>query len=207
MSSTLALTFTPDPAFSFQSERLYISHWLPDNPVHCDFLVALYNTPLFIQSCGKSGIDTRDKAKNFIEKRWNADFARNGYGQYLVSIKTKPDATLAESVPIGSVSLMRGVPPDAYDVPDIGYVIIPEENGKGYATEAAKRLMEYAREELGVKGVFGFCGANHKHSQAVLRKLLEYRGERNLRVFGEERSAVYALPEMDQDLKVYGVDD
>ncbi|EIN06742.1 GNAT family acetyltransferase [Punctularia strigosozonata HHB-11173 SS5] len=199
--------FTPDPNFFIETDRLYISHWLPDVPAHCQFLCTLWSSPGFVQSCGKTGIDTPEKAKNIIEQRFGAHHARNGYGMYLVSLKPKPGATREESVPIGSGSLLSGVPPNAYEFPDVGYAIIDEENGKGYATEVTRALISYATKELGLKGVFGFCAADNKHSQAVLNKVLQYRGERNLRVFGGARSAVYALPEMDQDLKVYGVDD
>lgn len=133
---------------------------------------------------------------------------RNRYGRYLVSRKPHRDAALPESTPIGIVTLMKGEPPDAYSAPDIGYAILPEENGKGYATEAAIGLLQYAQETLGVTGVFGFCNKDDSRSGRVLGKVgLEFRGVRELRVFGGARSAVYALPGMSRDLKKYGIDD
>jgi RimJ/RimL family protein N-acetyltransferase len=103
---------------------------------------------------------------------------------------------------------MKGEPPNAYLRPDIGYTILPDQSGKGYATEAAAALLEYAQRSLGIDGVFGFCDKNNKRSTRVLEKIgLEYRGQRKLKVFGGSESVVYALKGMDQDLKVYGVDD
>lgn len=109
---------------------------------------------------------------------------------------------------MGTVSLMRGEAPNAYLVPDIGYSMLPEESGKGYASEAGRGLIEYARRELGIQGVFGFCGRDDSRSRRVLEKIgLEFRGERRLRVFGGKESAVFASRVMSLDLKEYGLDD
>jgi RimJ/RimL family protein N-acetyltransferase len=195
----MATDFSPPPTFSIPTERLHISYFQPGNSEHSTFLARLWSN---------SGIDTPEKADQFIKTRIQADYNRNKYGQLLVSLKLSPNASVAESKLIGVVSLMKGEPPNAYLQPDIGYSIVPEENGKGYATEAAIGLLDYARQELGVEGVFGFCGKNDSRSRRVLEKIgLEFRGEKKLRVFGGADSAVYALPGMDQDLRVYGIDD
>jgi RimJ/RimL family protein N-acetyltransferase len=101
---------------------------------------------------------------------------------------------------------MKGSPPDPhYLAPDVGYAILPEENGKGYATEAAKGVLEYARKDLGIEDAFGFCAAEDMRSRRVLEKVgLMFRGIADLIVFGGKRSAVYALPSM-EDLTVYNL--
>jgi RimJ/RimL family protein N-acetyltransferase len=179
-----------------------------NNPEHSEFLVRLWNTDDFIKSCGNTGLDTPEKAAAFIKNRVQKDYLRNKHGQFLVSLKPHPDASLAESGLIGVVSLMKGEPPNAYSAPDIGYTILPEESGKGYATEASIGLLGYARRELGIKDVVGFCGHDDARSARVLQKIgLQFRGNRKLRIFGGAHSAVYAWPEMSQDLTVYGIDD
>lgn len=102
---------------------------------------------------------------------------------------------------------MKGSPPGPhYLAPDIGYTILPEESGKGYATEAAKGLLEYARVELDIHAAFGFCAATDMRSRRVLDKIgMDYRGVAALAVFGGKESAVYALPVMDTDLAVYNL--
>ncbi|OKL62050.1 hypothetical protein UA08_02402 [Talaromyces atroroseus] len=200
--------FSPPSSFSIPTERLHISYIQPENPDHHAFIVHLWNTEQFIQTCGNTGIDTPEKAKEFCKNRVQADYNRNKHGQFLVSLKPHPDASLAESKLIGMVSLMKGEPPNAYTCPDIGYTMLPEENGKGYATEAALGLLDYARRELNVTGVFGFCSKDNPASRRVLEKLgLEFRGLRKLRIFGGSLDAVYATPEMSSDLTVYGIDD
>lgn len=191
-----------DPNFYIETPRLYISYFLPTSPKHCSFLVELYNSPLFISTEGKTGIYNDLQAQERIGTRFLAEHKRNGYGTYLVSLKTTPTTSLVESQPIGSVSLMRG---DTIKAPDIGYSIIPEMNGKGYATESGKALLDYAKRELGVSEVLGFFNANNAHSRRVMEKIgLEDRGVVKLAVFGGVESAVYALPGM-KDLKEYGI--
>jgi RimJ/RimL family protein N-acetyltransferase len=102
---------------------------------------------------------------------------------------------------------MKGAPPGPlYLAPDIGYTILPEESGKGYATEAAKGLLEYASGELDIHGAFGFCAATDMRSRRVLEKIgMDYRGVAALSVFGGKESAVYTLPGMEKDLAVYNL--
>ena len=85
--------------------------------------------------------------------------------------------------------------------------MLPEHQNQGYATEAAKALIERARRDWGVDGVFGFCSPKNAASCRVLEKIgLENRGVRKLRVFGGVESVVFTLPGMAADLMVYGVD-
>jgi RimJ/RimL family protein N-acetyltransferase len=110
--------------------------------------------------------------------------------------------------PIGTVSLTRGIPPDPhYLAPDIGFAMLPGECRKGYATEAAKALLEYASKNLGMDAVFGFCSPANQRSRGALEKIgMEFRGVKPLKVFGGEDSAVYVLPGMSDDLSVYNLD-
>jgi len=193
-----------DPNFYIETPRLYISYFLL-NSANSTFLVYLYNTPLFLASEGLTEVTTPEKALGRIQEfhNWHATY---GYGQYLVSLKPHATASFAESSPIGSVSLMRGKDQYSPTAPDIGYCIVPEQNGKGYATEAAEALLRYAREKLGVKDVLGFCDAANGASVKVMEKLgFESRGLREVKLFGGKESAVYALPGMDEDLMVYNV--
>lgn len=61
--------------------------------------------------------------------------------------------------------------PDDPDAAEITYTISPEHQGKGYATEAAEGLVDYATENLGIKRVVAqFFGINLS-SVAVAEKL------------------------------------
>jgi len=54
---------------------------------------------------------------------------------------------------------------------EIGYLLLPEEAGRGYATEAARALTSAAFAELGAHRVFGRIDARNEASAAVLRRI------------------------------------
>ncbi|SPN96578.1 uncharacterized protein DNG_00101 [Cephalotrichum gorgonifer] len=195
-----------DPNFAIDTPRLRISHFQPDNDAHCDFLVELYNSP----ALGPSPITTREKARERLAGRVRDEHARNGYGAYLVSLKEQAQAGERETLtltPVGTVSLMRGEEPNCYAVPDLGFALMPAYFRRGYATEAAKALMEYAARELGLGGrVLGLTDPANEAARGVFRKLgFEDRGERVLTVFGGVVGSVWTAPGMDGDLAIYGL--
>ncbi|KAK0651007.1 including n-acetylases of ribosomal protein [Cercophora newfieldiana] len=203
-----------DPDFFVESPRLFISYLLPEKDEHCDFLVALYNTPEFIASIGghPTTITTRDVARKVLAGRFRDEHARNGYGTYLVSLKDANShgqdrlAAFRSATPIGTIGLMRGEEPDRYEAPDIGFAVLSEHMRKGYTREAALAIMDYLEKEKGVRDVLGFCNPGNNASKAVFKSLgFEYRGEMPLRVFGNEISAVWAKKGMSEDLSIYGL--
>lgn len=176
-----------DPNFFFESERLRFSYWLPTDE-HCEFLVKLWTEPLFIEGEGNTGIDTVEKARTRISERFVNEHERNGYGQFLVSLKDSGKK-------IGTVSLSRGKD-SAIPLPDVGFAILTEENGKGYGPEAGRAAIEWVKRERGVEGVFGFCNPKNTRSRRAMEKAgLEYQGIRKLLQFGpNEEGCCYASP-------------
>ena len=68
-------------------------------------------------------------------------------------------------------------PPDADGVVEIGYEIAPSLRGQGYATEAARRLVDYAFG-AGAKTVIAHSLAETNASNSVMRKLgMRFAGE------------------------------
>lgn len=179
---------------NLSTERLLITRFDP-TPENAEFLVELYNTPDFIAGEGRTGIDTAPKALAALE-RMGARFDQYGHGVYLVWLihnTDRPDhkdgstADTDTLTRIGSVSLMRG----DYTAPDIGFALLPAYTKRGYATEAARRIMRHAVEDLGYDGVLGLCAAGNTSSRAALERLgMEDRGVHELKGFGA--SAVYA---------------
>jgi RimJ/RimL family protein N-acetyltransferase len=54
---------------------------------------------------------------------------------------------------------------------EIGFVFHPDEQGQGYATEAARELLPLAFEHLGAHRVFGRTDARNEPSAALMRRL------------------------------------
>lgn len=182
------------------TDRLRISRLLPTQDLS-QFIVELYNSPLFLAGQGATGIDNDEKALKMITGFVESLFVKQNHGIYLVSLRDGDEITK-----IGTISVMR-----AFTVPDIGFALLPQYTGKGYAQEAGRAMMEYATKDkseggLGYDGIFGFTSATNAKSRKACESLgLEFRGIYPLAVFGGGRSAVYALSDMDKDLKKYGV--
>ncbi|KAL0262417.1 hypothetical protein SLS55_003863 [Diplodia seriata] len=224
-----------DPNFHISTPRLYLSYLQPSLPAHCDFLVALYNTPEFIASIGgkPTSVTTRAAAQALIAGRFRAEHARNGYGTYLVSLKPAPppppptNATTTTTVdppddddtfsqrlaatctPIGTVSLSRGEgePPNAYLAPDLGFAVLPAFTRRGFAREAAQALLAWAEQQRGVRDVLGLFDPANEASRAVFKSLgFVDCGVRTLTVFGGVRGAVWVREGMERgDLGRYGL--
>jgi RimJ/RimL family protein N-acetyltransferase len=205
-----------DPNFFISTPRLYLSYFQPLLPSYCDFLVTLYNTPEFIASIGgkPTSITTRATAQNQLQGRFRIEHARNGYGTYLVSLKPSTDdrsgddiifpEKLAACKHIGTVSLMRGEPPNAYLAPDLGFAILPEEMQKGYTSEAAEALLAWVEKDLDVRDVLGLFDPTNEASKRVFNRLgFENRGVRALKVFGGVEGAVWIRKGMVEDMSVY----
>jgi RimJ/RimL family protein N-acetyltransferase len=77
-------------------------------------------------------------------------------------------------------------PPNEDGMVEIGYTIFPAYRGKGYATEAARRLLDFARE-LGAKRFRASVSPDNLPSLAIIRKLsMEQIGEQMDEVDGLE---------------------
>jgi RimJ/RimL family protein N-acetyltransferase len=195
----------PAAEWHLDTDRLRISRLLPTDD-HAHFIVELYNSPLFLAGQGATGIDNDEKAMKMITGFVDSLFAKQNHSIYLVSLRNEAEA--ARNTKIGTVSVMKG---ETFTVPDIGFALLPEYTGKGYAQEAGKAMMGYAIQNksqggLGYEGVFGFTSATNAKSRKACESLgLEFRGIYPLAVFGGGKSAVYAMTEMDKDLRKYGV--
>jgi RimJ/RimL family protein N-acetyltransferase len=78
---------------------------------------------------------------------------------------------------------------------EVGYRLLPEAWGRGFATEGAKALVDYGFDDLGLHRIIGVTHPGNKASQRVLQKAgLRDVGwgryyDRRLRLFALERDA------------------
>ena len=181
-----------DPNFRIETPRLYLSHFLSSSQ-HASFLIEIFNDPVFVSRNGESDVKDETKALETITA-FQERLEKYGYGHYIASLKPLAGASLTDSKPIGIVTLMKG---DML-VPDVGFAFVEKESGKGYATEAGKAIIEYAKRELGISEVLGFCSVNNAASKRVLAKVgLEERAIMKIAAFGKDNeSAVYVTPGM-----------
>ena len=82
---------------------------------------------------------------------------------------------------------------------DIGWLINKRYWGNGYATEAAKLLVEYIKKELHRTDIVAYCDARNIASQKVMKNIgMEFAGSNGIRTYEE---AVEAWEEVKYQLR------
>lgn len=85
-------------------------------------------------------------------------------------IKAQLAITLAESGEvIGNVGVRRDAPGEV--LADVGFELAPEQWGHGYATEAARALVDWAFTEWGLQRVHAHCVSENTASARVLERV------------------------------------
>jgi RimJ/RimL family protein N-acetyltransferase len=130
------------------------------------FHLALLNDPAFICNIGDRGVRTLEESRRYILDGPVAMQARYGHSLYVVELKDS-------RVPIGMCGLVKR---DTLVDVDIGYAFLPDYRGQGYALEAARATVEYARA-LGITRLAGITAPSNTASNELLKKLgLRLRG-------------------------------
>lgn len=141
-----------------ETDRLQLCKITPND---VEFIFELLNTPTWLQYIGDKGIKTPADACNYIITGPMASYNKHGFGLWLIKLKQ-------EQVPIGMCGLIKR---DYLENVDIGYALLPQYTGKGYAYEAAKATLDYATINLALNKVVAFTDKDNEHSISLLKKL------------------------------------
>lgn len=72
-----------------------------------------------------------------------------------------------------------------FEAPELGFMIVQKQWGKGFATEVAARLVKFGFTDLGLKSIVAVTDPDNMKSQKVLKKLgfVFLKNESSLNVF------------------------
>ena len=158
-----------------ETERLLLRPLTTDD---APFILTLLNEPSFLRFIGDKKVRNLEDARQYILTGPMASYERHGLGLLAVELK-------ASQTPIGMCGLLkREELPD----PDIGFAYLPAFWGQGFAFEAAKAVMNDARESLKLNRILAIVNPDNDASI----KLLERLGLKFERVKGDVK--LYALP-------------
>ncbi|WP_018623826.1 GNAT family N-acetyltransferase [Kangiella aquimarina] len=139
-----------------ETERLRLRHFRKSD---AEFIYQLYNQPSFIKYIGDRGIHSVQDAEAFISKVED-NYQQFGFWLYLVEDKETRQ-------PLGVNGLIQR---DYLDAPDIGFALIPEYCGKGFAKESSLAVIDFAMT-LGIPHIYAITIHDNIASQKLLLSL------------------------------------
>jgi len=140
------------------TQRLSLREFTPQD---APFLMRLVNEPGWIRNINDPGVRTLDDALSWAEKRLFAPYRELGHGFW--AVERREDGVL-----VGMCGLFRRpVLPE----PDIGYALLAEHQGRGYALEAARGCVAHARDVMGWPTLMAITAIDNPASITLLGKL------------------------------------
>jgi len=106
------------------------------------FMLRLVNDPGWLRNIGDRNVRTLDDARRYIGKTLDM-YDRLGFGSWVAELKETGE-------PIGTCGLVKR---DAIDDVEVGYALLPEYRGRGFAIEGARATLAYAWDVLGLPRV------------------------------------------------------
>ncbi|MBA4257974.1 MAG: hypothetical protein C0446_02340 [Chitinophaga sp.] len=143
---------------TLQSERLFIRTL---TIIDAGFMLQLMNSPNWIKNIGDRRVTNKTEASNYILNKIIPSYKKNGFGLFLVCLKENKK-------PIGICGILQR---EGLNTPDLGFAIIPAMEGQGFATEASKVVIQFAREVLDLSTLAGITKPDNIASISVLTKL------------------------------------
>lgn len=122
------------------------------------FYLELTNEPDYIRFIRDTGLRTLADASIYIEEKALSVFREHGVGLWVVEEHSTGS-------PIGLCGLIVRA---GLEFPDLGYAFLSAYRGRGYALEAARATVSFARSDLGVSTL---CAITHPDNQRSARLL------------------------------------
>ena len=166
--------------FFFETERMLLQLTsVEDAPL----ILELLNTPKWLKYIGDRHVKTLSEAQHYVKERIIPQQKRLGYGSFTMIRKT--DQEMLGTCGLFDREGLQGI--------DMGYGLLPQFEGQGYAFEATTRLKEMA---------FSFFGLDEIHAITVGCNT----GSRNLLVkLGFSLKGTVTLPDDDAVLLLYSL--
>jgi RimJ/RimL family protein N-acetyltransferase len=142
----------------FETDRLILREFNNDDAT---FILILLNNPSWLQFIGDRNVKTLEDAKNYLSNGPIKSYHENGFGLSMVELK-------ANNTPIGMCGLIKR---ETLEHVDIGFALLPEYTGMGYAYEIASATMGYAKNNLGLQDIVAITSEDNEHSIRLLNKI------------------------------------
>ena len=144
--------------FVLETERLFLRQLSIED---AEFILTLLNEPSFLRYIGDKKVRNSNDAQQYILNGPIASYKQNGFGLYRVELKES-------RVPIGMCGLIkREELPDV----DIGFAFLPDYWNRGFASEAAAVVMNYAEQTVKLKRIVAITSPDNDASIKLLQRM------------------------------------
>ena len=157
------MSIVDEALFSLETERLRLRPFAESDHSLALRIASDPETTQYLFFWGRIGSTPESDTERYLA------YARGRWGEtpiraweYCVTLKET-----GEAIGQGSVEWWQDVPGAA----EIGWILLPEHRGKGYATEMGRELLRAAFEVLGAKTVISHCDDRNAASFHVMERL------------------------------------
>ena len=155
--------------------RLTVAFLKPEDNA---LILELLTSPTWLEFIGDRGVHTLGDADGYIA-RMQDRYVQLGFGFCLVQLK--------DGAKIGMCGLIQR---DSLPDVDIGFALLPQFAGHGYALEAAWATLEYARDTLKLPRLAGITTPDNTRSIRLL-EMLGLRFERTVKLDSDDTDLNY----------------
>ena len=142
----------------FETERLLMR---PTDTTDAEFILALMNTPKWLEYIGDRNVHSIDQAKDYIKNKITPQLNRLGYSNYTVIRKI-------DRIKMGTCGLYDR---EGLEGIDLGFAFLPNYKKKGFAFESVEKLKTEAYNTVNIKQLSAITKQENKESQQLLEKL------------------------------------
>ena len=161
-----------------QTQRLYL-RIITEEDSH--FLYRLMNTPKWFEYIGDRKVHNEADALQYMEDRMHPDLQVKGFVNHVMIEKTS-------NQPVGTCSLHDR---EGVEGLDVGYALLPAFEGKGYATEGARAMIDLAFEVYKQTEISAITNDANKGSWRLLEKI------------GFKQQGYVQLPDVQEAIRLY----
>jgi len=144
-----------------RTDRLTLQRFSGQCAVDDDFILKLLNDPSFLRHIGDRGVRDLPAARQYLLMGPVASYERNGFGLNKIVLTLTGQR-------LGVCGLVKR---ESLPDPDLGYALLPEFAGCGYAREAATAVLHDARVTLGITRILAITDPANASSIHLLQKL------------------------------------
>jgi len=144
--------------YSFETERLILR---PTELEDAPFTLELLNTPKWLKYIGDRKVYNLEDAANYINEKIKPQYEKLGFSNYIVIRKS-------DNAKIGNCGLYDR---EGLEGVDIGFAFLPDYEKKGYAFEAAQKVMSLGFDLFKVKKIKAITTRDNVSSQKLIEKL------------------------------------